>query len=120
MNGFLNPFRAPPQKGTEWFSVGVASSFPDAAPDVTQTGTELESESSDPRLCGNRGPDARPGCKVFHVPKTDTSQRTEVEVAADDLAQDLTDQVLVFQYRGKFHAVDHVSACTALLLHRPR
>jgi hypothetical protein len=22
----------------------------------------------------------------------------------------LTDQVLVFQYRGKFHAVDHVSA----------
>jgi hypothetical protein len=106
MNAFLNPFRAPSRAGTEWFSVGLASSFPDVAPDETG----MVSESSDPRLCANRGPSARPGCKVFHVPKTDTSQWTEVEVAADDLAQDLTDQVLVFQYRGKFHAVDHVSA----------
>lgn len=35
-------------------------------------------------------------------------------IAADalepsDIGGDLKDQVLVFQYRGKFHAIDHVS-----------
>ncbi|KAK4233201.1 hypothetical protein C8A03DRAFT_39110 [Achaetomium macrosporum] len=97
MNMFMNPFRAPSRTGTEWFSVGVASSFPDVS---------LESES-EPRLCGKRGANAKPGCKVFYVPKTDTSQRTEVEIPAEDMTQDLTDQVLVFQYRGTFHAIDH-------------
>ncbi|KAL2261060.1 hypothetical protein VTK26DRAFT_4748 [Humicola hyalothermophila] len=97
MHIFLNPFRGPSRAGTEWFSVGLASSYPDVG-----------LNDDEPRLCGNHGQDGRPGCKVFHVPSTDASQRTEVEISpASNIAQDLTDQVLVFQYRGKFHAVDH-------------
>lgn len=46
---------------------------------------------------------------MFHVPKTDVSQGTEMEIPVNEIAQDYTDQVLVFQYRGNFHAVDHVS-----------
>jgi nitrite reductase/ring-hydroxylating ferredoxin subunit len=109
MNSFLNPFRAPSRTGTEWFSVGVASSFLDVGLD-----------ESEPRLCGNHSDNAQ-GCKVFHVPKTDSSQRTEVEISADDLTLDLTDQVLVFQYRGKFHAIDHVSGLRLYcILHQNR
>ncbi|KAK4112512.1 hypothetical protein N656DRAFT_92979 [Canariomyces notabilis] len=96
MTSFLNPFRARTHPGTEWFSVGLASSFPDVGSDESQ-----------PQLCGNQGADGKPGCKVFHVPQTDVSQRAEVEIPAEEGTQDLTDQVLVFQYRGKFHAVDH-------------
>ncbi|KAK4156058.1 hypothetical protein C8A00DRAFT_12948 [Chaetomidium leptoderma] len=94
MNSFLNPFRAPSKTGAAWFPVGVASSFVDVGLDERE-----------PQLCG--GENAKPACKVFHVPKTDSSQRTEVGIPADDTAQDLADQVLVFQYRGKFHAIDH-------------
>ncbi|KAL2135490.1 hypothetical protein VTI74DRAFT_8349 [Chaetomium olivicolor] len=96
MSIFLNPFRAPSRTGNDWFSVGLASSFPDVGYD-----------ENEPRLCGNHGINAQPGCKVFYVPKTDSSQRVEVEIPADDTPRDLTDQVLVFQYRGKFHAIDH-------------
>jgi hypothetical protein len=98
MNAIFNPFRAPSRGGADWFSAGVTSSFPDVGLD-----------ENEPRLCGNHGENnTQPGCKVFHVPKTDTSQRTEVEIPPDDVAQNFTDQVLVFQYRGKFHAIDHV------------
>ncbi|KAK4095949.1 hypothetical protein N658DRAFT_481426 [Parathielavia hyrcaniae] len=109
MNPFSNPFRAPSRTGTEWFSVGTTSEFPEVAP-ADDTGTESESKL---QVCGNGAPDGREGCKVFHVPKTDVSQRTEVEIAGNDLtAQNLTDQVLVFQYHGKIHAIDHaISQC---------
>lgn len=105
MDILLRPFRAPPRTGTDWFLAGVTSSFPDIGLDDSQ-----------PQLCGPHGSDAQPGCKVFHVPKTDTSQRTELEIRAhaDDITQDLTDQVLVFQYRRKFHAIDHVRTPTTL------
>ena len=106
MNFFNNPFRAPSRKGPDWFSAGLASSFPDLG---------LDSEKGEARLCGSHGTNGTPGCKVFHVPKTDISQRTEVDIQAGDTAQDLTDQVLVFQYRGKFHAVDHVSRPFAIV-----
>lgn len=62
----------------------------------------------------------RPGCKVFYAPEGD-STRTEVAVRQEAperavAGDDLKDQVLVFQYKGKFHAVDHVSG----LLPAPR
>ncbi|KAH6650666.1 hypothetical protein F5144DRAFT_55979 [Chaetomium tenue] len=108
MDILLSPFRGPSRTGSEWFSVGVASSFPEVGleSDENQEAHEIESE---PRLCGSRsspGEDPKPGCKVFHVPRTDSSQRTELGIP-DESAQDLTDQVLVFKYRGKIHAVDH-------------
>ncbi|KAK3369360.1 hypothetical protein B0T24DRAFT_632447 [Lasiosphaeria ovina] len=78
----------------------------------------------------------RPACKVFHVPPpapgSSSSQATEVPIGdaqepaaallstatePDSAAAeppdtgpnpaDLTDQVLVFQFKGKFHAIDH-------------
>jgi hypothetical protein len=110
MDILLSPFRGRSRTGSEWFSVGVESSFPEVGleSDENQKAHEIESES---RLCGVRGShgeNAKPGCKIFHVPTTDSSQRTELEIP-DESAQDLTDQVLIFKYRGKFHAVDHVS-----------
>lgn len=104
----MNPFRAWRRTENDWFSVGLTSSFPDL--DTTTTAL------SSPRLCTGL-PDLTLGCRAFHVPKEDTSKRREVPIAEDatdatasdtgaDL--DLTDQVLVFLYRGKFHAIDHV------------
>lgn len=55
---------------------------------------------------------ARAGCKVFHVPKDDSSAATEVLVHNSDAPPEvggLRDQVLVFQYKAKFHAINHVS-----------
>ncbi|KAK4141593.1 uncharacterized protein C8A04DRAFT_38987 [Dichotomopilus funicola] len=102
MNFFSNPFRAPSRTGADWFPVGLASSFPEVGSDENET---------EPRLCGNRGEEkGTPGCKVFHVPRTDTTQRTELEIPAGDdveIPGDLANQVLVFQFRGKIHAIDH-------------
>ncbi|KAK2603767.1 hypothetical protein QQS21_004052 [Conoideocrella luteorostrata] len=86
---------------TSWVSVGTASSFPDLGEDI---GNLIES-----RLCDAH---FRPGCKIFRVPKDNPSQTEEVFISPDSLespitGDDLLNQVLVFQYRGKFHAVDH-------------
>lgn len=97
----MNLFRAPSRSQAEWFSVGLTSSFPDVGLD--------EESLSQLRICAT---DVKPGCKVFNIPRTDDSQRSEVLItpgAPDFEMGDLKDQVLVFQYRGKFHAVDHVS-----------
>lgn len=96
-------FEAPSRLGAEWFSVGLASSFPDSGLD--------DDNLAKYRACNE---EHRPGCKVFQVPKEDSSQRAEVLIDQDgDLESSdlkgLKDQVLVFKYRGKFHAVDHVS-----------
>jgi hypothetical protein len=97
----MNWFRSP--SGDAWFSVGLASSFPDIGLD------EVDGDLSQPRPCNSRD---KPGCKIFHVPAANSSQRTEVSVTEGETSseEELKDQVLVFQYRGKFHAVDHVSA----------
>ncbi|PKS08063.1 hypothetical protein jhhlp_006675 [Lomentospora prolificans] len=96
----INPFRSPSRPEAEWFSVGLASTFPDVGDD---------GELSRFRSC-NAG--MRPGCKVFYSPKTDNSKREELSIEDDsylstDIGRDLKDQVLVFQHRGKFHAIDH-------------
>lgn len=103
-----NPFRAPSRSATDWFPVGLASSFPDIGQEEepVEDGALLH-----PRPCADQTT-TKPSCKAFHVPKTDPSQRKEVSVADEESADaelDMTDQVLVFQYRGKFHAIDHVS-----------
>lgn len=90
---------ARPEAG--WFSVGLVSSFPNLGDD---DGNILQGRTT----CGA---ESRPGCKVFHAPKTEP-QRAEVEIDGEDffpLEEEMKDQVLVFQYRGRFHAVDHVS-----------
>ncbi|RHZ55769.1 Rieske (2Fe-2S) protein [Aspergillus thermomutatus] len=52
---------------------------------------------------------AQAKCKAFQIPNSKANgPQPECPVEADiDLPGDLKDQVLVFKYKGKFHAVDH-------------
>ncbi|TGJ88221.1 hypothetical protein E0Z10_g540 [Xylaria hypoxylon] len=100
MTTLLAPFIAPFRKVDAWFFAGLTSSFPNLA----ESGTDILYE---PRLCG-KGKSVR-GCKVFNVPSGDSSQAQEIEGDAmtshDGVA--LQDEVLIFQYKGKFYAVDN-------------
>jgi hypothetical protein len=149
MNSLYNAFVAPSRAGDAWFRAGPVSSFPD----IAESGSSVLAEDM-PMSCSRRrqplapgdatsetGPEGRgngqalPGCRVFHVPKADSSRAVEVPLDAgeprdDDDGEDeaegdggggandaakaararrLEDEVLVFRYKGKFHAVDHVS-----------
>ncbi|KAI0478703.1 hypothetical protein GGR56DRAFT_631376 [Xylariaceae sp. FL0804] len=94
------PFLVPSRKGDAWFFVGLASSFPD----ITEPGSESLYEH---QPCKHG--DTAPGCKVFEVPPNDSSQAVQIE--GDDMVSHdgaaLKDQVLVFQYKGKMHAIDN-------------
>ncbi|KAL1851108.1 hypothetical protein Daus18300_012655 [Diaporthe australafricana] len=103
MTLFFNPFSRS-QGGNAWFRAGLASSFPNI------TG-EDDDNIAHIRSCGD-GADTKPGCKVFYVPKEDSSRANEV--ALDDSgtpseAGSLRDQVLVFQYKAKFYAINQAS-----------
>ncbi|KAI1849978.1 hypothetical protein JX265_003351 [Neoarthrinium moseri] len=95
------PFLASNRRGDAWFFVGLASSFPN----ITDP---AEGTVADMRFCGQ---DLAPSCKVFQVPRADSSQASEVDqveiVEATLAARDLKDQVLVFRYKDKFHAVNN-------------
>ncbi|KAI0025322.1 hypothetical protein F4780DRAFT_322649 [Xylariomycetidae sp. FL0641] len=95
------PFIAPSRAGDAWFCVGPISSFPD----ITDSGAESLYE---PKPC-QREDSSAPGCKVFHVPPKDSSQAQQIE-GEDMITHDgaaLQDQVLVFRYKGKVHAIDN-------------
>lgn len=103
MSSFFSPFSRS-RAGNAWFSVGLASSFPHI------TGEDA-GQLADIRPCGN-SEEKQPGCKAFYVPKDDSSKATQVQLdgsGAPAEAGGLRDQVLVFQYKGKFHAINHVS-----------
>lgn len=124
-------FTAPNRAGDKWFSVGLASSFPDLGSNEEEIGVLAQ-----PQPCrGGIDNDKRPGCKAFHVPKLDSSKSKEVPVISGNSEEDvegqktsdvggpgpllplpLEEQVLVFRYKGKFHAVDHVSNSVSLSL----
>ncbi|KAI1499644.1 hypothetical protein F5X99DRAFT_410832 [Biscogniauxia marginata] len=94
------PFTALSRRDDAWFFASLTSSFPN----ITESGSVTLCE---PQPCGHG--DSVPSCKVFHVPSTDSKQALQVEEDAI-LSQNgvaLQDQVLVFQYRGKFHAIDN-------------
>lgn len=89
----MNPFRAPSRVDGAWHKVGLASAFPDL--DIDYDGRRITAK-----------------CKAFRIPNSNPngSQEAGCPVEADiDLPGDLKDQVLVFKYKGKFHAIDHVS-----------
>ncbi|KAI1351147.1 hypothetical protein F5Y01DRAFT_283547 [Xylaria sp. FL0043] len=100
MTTLFASFIAPSRKGDAWFFAGLESSFPN----LTGSGTDVLDE---PQLCGNG--ESVPGCKIYHVPSNDSAQAKQVEGDAmschDDSA--FQDQVLIFRYRGKVHAVDN-------------
>lgn len=99
------PFFSHSRPDKAWFSAGPASSFPDVKPE------DDCAELANPRPCGmsNGMSNSAPGCKVFTVPKSDVAAASEVPLPHVHEGADLKDQVLVFRYRGKFHAIDHVS-----------
>ncbi|KAB8231610.1 hypothetical protein BDV23DRAFT_182726 [Aspergillus alliaceus] len=80
----MNPFvqRSPL---AAWHPVGLASAFPD-----------LSLDNDCPRIA--------PSCKAFSIPSTSTGAPVEADI---DLPGNLKDQVLVFKYKGKIHAIDH-------------
>jgi hypothetical protein len=98
MSFLVNPFSRSSRAGDAWFCVGPASSYPNVD-DSARIGEQ--------RLCQNK---YTPGCRIFHVPRDDSSKA--VQVAIDDWKDpavgDSKDQVMVFQYKGKFVAVNHV------------
>lgn len=101
MASLFSPFSRS-RAGDAWFSVGPASSFPDI---TSQDGSQIR----ETRPCPQRDENVA-GCKIFHAPKEDSSKATEVtlnDAALPPEAGGLKDQVLVFQYKGKFHAVNH-------------
>ena len=116
MSFLVNPFSRSSQAGNAWFCAGAVTSYPDLD-DSTRVGEQ--------RPCGEK---YVAGCRVFHVPRDDSSKATEV--AIDDwkdpeVGGDAKDQVMVFQYKGKFVAVNHVrydigTMCTGLMLTNTR
>ncbi|KAI1079434.1 hypothetical protein F5B20DRAFT_164146 [Whalleya microplaca] len=95
------PFTAPSRGGNAWLCVGLASSFPN----IIESGSTILSEHLD--SCNGKG--STPGCKVFYVPTADSSQARPVEGDAILRSEGggLRDQVLVFKYKGKIHAIDN-------------
>ncbi|KAF2820950.1 hypothetical protein CC86DRAFT_303540 [Ophiobolus disseminans] len=97
MSFLVNPFARPSRAGDAWFCVGPVSSYPNV---------DDSARVAERRLCGDA---LTPGCRIFHVPRQDSSQATQV--AIDDWKDaengDSKDQVMVFQYNGKFVAINH-------------
>ncbi|KAI2794565.1 hypothetical protein POX_a01164 [Penicillium oxalicum] len=78
-------------RGDPWHRIGLASAFPDLS-------------SNQPEDCSK----ITPSCKAFYIPSSNGSSSGDAPKEADiEAPGDLKDQVLVFQYKGKFHAVDH-------------
>ncbi|KAH8900646.1 hypothetical protein GQ53DRAFT_757630 [Thozetella sp. PMI_491] len=90
----------PSRPNDEWFFVGPASSFPD----ITNS-AEKWFKLIWPQSCAN-GSEV-PGCKVFHPQDGAEAREVPIDSAPGEDAWLMREQVLVFQYQGKFHAVDH-------------
>ncbi len=99
----MNYFWPPTRPDAQWVSVGPLAQFPDVAAD--------DGNLIQPRACDAK---SQPGCRILVVPKSDPSHSAEIAIPAGAATspsegQDLKDQVVVFRYRDKVHAVDHVS-----------
>ncbi|KAK7698949.1 hypothetical protein SLS64_012004 [Diaporthe eres] len=107
--------------GEDWFFAGLASSFPN----ITNS-SEPYFKLVWPQPCKAAGGSADtakvPGCKIFHPKPAATTQPSatpgaaaeaasaeeiDADAAAGEDAWLMKEQVLVFRYKGAFHAVDH-------------
>ncbi|KAI1365017.1 hypothetical protein F5Y08DRAFT_305083 [Xylaria arbuscula] len=111
MTTLFTPFFAASRRGDGWFFAGLKSSFPN----LDKSGVDIIHE---PKPCENG--ESVPGCKVFSVPASDSSKTEQVE--GDDMilhdGAALQDQVLIFQYKGRVHAVDNKCPHSAFPLAR--
>ena len=91
----------PALQANTWFFVGLASSFPDIL------GSEIDLTSE---VCELKGTE---GCKIFRVSDGDNVIAVELvsDIGQEEAlnTKDLKDQVLIFQYNGKLHAMENVS-----------
>ncbi len=99
----MSLFWSSSRAAAKWLPAGPISDFPDVG---TDDGNVIQSRRCDEKM--------QPGCKIFHVPKADVTQMSEVIIPAHTTQSpssgaELQDQVVVFRYKGKIHAVDHVS-----------
>jgi nitrite reductase/ring-hydroxylating ferredoxin subunit len=90
----------PPLAGQEWFFAGLASSFPN----ITDS-SEKWFKMVWPQAC-NDGTKI-PACRVFHPQAGAQVREVPIDSAVGQDSWLLKEQVMVFQYKGKFHAVDH-------------
>lgn len=101
------PFRLPSKAAAVWFHVGSTSAFKD----ITDSGQQTLA------ACDDEG--HGPPCKVFSISAPDAAQPNEMSEIEDledaPLGGALADQVLVFRFQGKFHAIDNVSQCPLVL-----
>ncbi|KAM3512406.1 hypothetical protein MY11210_003972 [Beauveria gryllotalpidicola] len=98
----MNYFWPPTRPQAQWIFVGPLAQFPDVGGD--------DGNLIQPRACNAK---SLPGCRILVVPKTDPSHAAEIAIppgaaTSPSEGQDLKDQVVVFRYRDKVHAVDHV------------
>jgi len=99
------PFIASSRRGGDtWFSVGHIASFPNITESVTL---------SEQQLCGGEDNVKQVGCKVFLAPDADSKEA--IQISDDpkdqvDISLRRGEQVLVFQFKGKIHAMDNVRA----------
>jgi hypothetical protein len=105
---FLSSFISPAPRKDKWHFVGLASAYPDILHSgSTRLANHLPCKKS-----------VAPGCKVFRVPlEGSTLEASEVPLVDIDEshAGELQDQVLVFRYKGKFHAVNNVGSVHRLI-----
>jgi hypothetical protein len=99
------PFTARSQRGGAWLFVGLASRFPD----ITESGLVTLSE----RQHCSTDDSTKQGCGVFAIPNAngdlgETVQIAELSSDGVDASLRRDEQLLVFQYRGKFHAINNV------------
>ena len=96
-------------RSSPWIYAGLTNSFPD----LTQ---DLLSVSDTRKQCNPHSEEAIiPGCKIFQITPgeadatpVDVSRNSEEDPEDIDSNSSLQSQVLIFQYRGKFHAMDNV------------
>ncbi|KAH8433173.1 Rieske (2Fe-2S) protein [Aspergillus melleus] len=98
MNAFVQHSR-----GGAWHFAGLASSFPD-----------IQSHDDCSLI--------KPHCKAFSIPKTNngpsSDDKAPIPANLDRPGRELKDQVLVFKFKGKFHAIDHQCPHSAFPLSR--
>ena len=87
------------------FNAGPASSYPDI---------DDNSRIGEHRLCQGK---YIPGCRIFYVPRDNSTKAVEIAIDEwkDADAGDAKDQVMVFKYKRRWLAVNHVRASSRTL-----
>ncbi|KAH8756713.1 hypothetical protein F5883DRAFT_569101 [Diaporthe sp. PMI_573] len=112
-----SPTANPSRPDDDWFFAGLASSFPNIT-DSSEPYFKLVWPQPCKAASGFADTTTKvPGCKIFH-PKAAPSpadtkgaeatvEQIDTDAAAGEDAWLMKEQVLVFRYKGRFHAVDH-------------